>query len=236
MKITQGNNRQKIFIVSAALIICLILVSVFFQDYFSKKEVEKAPSPVGLFSEPDSEGWRLLFNGINLDGWEVTQFGPHGNVFVKDSSIILGLGEGCTGINWKEEFPSGNYEIAMEAKRVEGNDFFCGLTLPVYGEYCTFIAGGWGGSLIGISCIDGMDASENFTRTWARFEADQWYHFHIKVTEESLTCYINNESVVEVNVKDHSFTLRAETELLKPLGICSWMTTAAIRNIKFRLF
>ena len=37
-----------------------------------------------------------------------------------------------------------DYELRLEAKRVEGGDFFCGLTFPVGKEYCTLILGGWG--------------------------------------------------------------------------------------------
>jgi hypothetical protein len=48
-----------------------------------------------------------------------------------------------------------NYEIKLEAKKVTGNDFFCGMTFPVGDSFCSFIVGGWGGPVVGLSSIDG---------------------------------------------------------------------------------
>ncbi len=86
----------------------------------------------------------LNFDGTFLTGWEVTNFGPQGPVSVSDDQIILGMGEGCTGITWKGDFPKVDYEVSLDAKRVEGNDFFCGLTFPAGKDPCTLIIGGWG--------------------------------------------------------------------------------------------
>lgn len=48
---------------------------------------------------------------------------------------------------------------------MSSSEFFCGLTVPVRtGTECvSLIVGGWGGSLVGISSIDGLDASETST-------------------------------------------------------------------------
>lgn len=191
-------------------------------------------SPVGIEAEPDQDGWRSLFNGYTLDGWEITNFGPQGPVLTRDSSIILNYGDGCTGVTWQEEFPTVNYEIKLEAMRVDGNDFFCGLTFPVIDEYCTFIVGGWAGSLVGISSIDGADASQNFTTIRIPFENGRWYHIRVKVTDKVIRCFIDDGEVVTVPVAPHSFTVRSEVGLSRPLGIASWVTTSALRNIKFR--
>ncbi|MBE3084634.1 MAG: hypothetical protein IMZ64_00270, partial [Bacteroidetes bacterium] len=40
----------------------------------------------------------LLFDGKSLQGWEITNFGPQGPVYVSGGEIILGMGDGCTGI------------------------------------------------------------------------------------------------------------------------------------------
>ena len=58
-----------------------------------------------------------LFNGKTLDGWEITNFGPQGPVYVSGDAIILAMGDGCTGITWKKDFPDINYEVTLEAKR-----------------------------------------------------------------------------------------------------------------------
>ena len=59
------------------------------------------------------------FDGKLLTGWEVTNFGPQGPVYVSDGQIILGMGEGCTGITWKGDFPTADYEVSLDAKRIE---------------------------------------------------------------------------------------------------------------------
>ena len=41
----------------------------------------------------------FIFNGKNLEGWEITNFGPQGPVYVSGDEIILGMGDGCTGIS-----------------------------------------------------------------------------------------------------------------------------------------
>lgn len=73
-------------------------------------------------SHPRDSGY--LFNGQNLDGWEITDFGTQGHVYVSGDQIILGMGDGCTGVTWKEDFPASDYEVTLEAMRVDGNDFF----------------------------------------------------------------------------------------------------------------
>ena len=88
--------------------------------------------------------------------------------------------------------------------------------------------------MVGISSIDGIDASENITRTWMNFENNQWYNIRVNVTEEFISCFIDDIAIVMVSVKDHRFSVRPEVYLSKPLGISSWVTTAALRNLKFR--
>ena len=62
----------------------------------------------------------------------------------------------------------------MEARRVEGDDFFYCLTFPYRDTHATFVLGGWGGSVCGISSIDFMDAMDNSTMTAREFEEGKW--------------------------------------------------------------
>jgi len=78
--------------------------------------------------------------------------------------VLLGKGH-LTGITWTGEFPKSGYEIRFEAARLEGNDFFAGITFPVKDSFCSWINGGWGGTVVGLSSLDGDDASENDTST-----------------------------------------------------------------------
>lgn len=97
---------------------------------------------------------RVLFNGVSLDGWQIIDSKEHESVFIADSCIIVRMGSGITGIKWIKDFPITKYEVSLEAKRIEGDDFFCGLTFPVKESFCTLVIGGWGGSVAGLSCID----------------------------------------------------------------------------------
>jgi hypothetical protein len=174
----------------------------------------------------------LIFNGKTLDGWEITNFGPQGPVYVSGDAIILGMGDGCTGVTWKKEFPEMNYQVTLEAKKVEGNDFFCGITFPVGESPCTFIVGGWGGTTVGLSSINGADASENETTTLQKFEKDIWYRICLIVKPDTIKALIDDKVVVNFAIGDNRLSIRPEVELSRPFGITSWTTTAALRNIR----
>jgi hypothetical protein len=174
----------------------------------------------------------MIFDGKSLAGWEVTNFGPQGPVYVSGGEIILGMGEGCTGITRIGKFPSVNYRVSLDAKRVEGNDFFCGMTFPVAKDQCTLIVGGWGGTTVGLSSINGLDASENATRSLMSFEKNRWYHIHLEVTPSKIKAWIDSLNVVDFTIGSSRLTIRPEVELSKPFGIASWNTTAALKNIE----
>jgi hypothetical protein len=173
-----------------------------------------------------------MFDGKTLDGWEITQFGPQGPVDVCGGKIILNYGDGCTGITWTGAFPKINYEVSLEAQKTSGNDFFCGMTFPVQDEFCSLIVGGWGGPVVGLSCIDGQDASDNETNILKRFDKNIWYKIRLKVTEEKIIAWIDNEKLVDFDYVGHELYVRPEVELSKPFGICSWITTAELRDIR----
>lgn len=173
-----------------------------------------------------------LFDGETLNGWEITNFGPQGAVYVSGGAIILGMGDGCTGINWKGNFPEINYKVTLQAKKIAGNDFFCGITFPVGSEHCSLIVGGWGGTVVGLSSINKMDASENETTTLMRFEKECWYNICLIVKENNIKALINDSTVVDFVRGNKMLSIRPEVELSKPFGIASWNTTAGIRNIR----
>jgi hypothetical protein len=177
----------------------------------------------------------LLFDGKSLDGWEITNFGPQGPVYVSGDKIILGMGDGCTGITWKKAFPRTGYEVSFDAMRVAGNDFFCGMTFPVGKSPCTLIVGGWGGATVGLSSIDGKDAAENETTTIRNFDKNRWYHIRLIVTDELIRSWIDSDKIVDFTFANKRLSIRPEVELSRPFGIASWNTTAAIRNIQLKL-
>jgi hypothetical protein len=173
-----------------------------------------------------------IFDGKSLEGWEITNFGPQGPVYVSGENVILGMGEGCTGITFKNRFPEINYQVTLEAKKVAGNDFFCGITFPVFKDPCTLIVGGWGGTTVGLSSINGKDASENETTTLQKFEKDRWYKICLIVKRDTIKALIDDVVVVNFAKGDKKLSIRPEVELSRPFGLTSWNTTAALRNIR----
>ena len=96
----------------------------------------KAPAPF------DGEGWQTMFDGKSFAGWRETAFASHGQASLESGAILLNAGDPFTGLNWTNTFPKMNYEIAFDAMRVSGSDFFCGLTVPVGDSFCSLIVGG----------------------------------------------------------------------------------------------
>src|SRR5207253_11211874 len=106
---------------------------------------------------------------------------------------VLNMDDPFTGINYTSEVPRMNYEVALDAMRVMCSDFFCGLTVPVGETFCSLIVGGWGGSLVGISSFDGMDASENETTKFMNIENGRWYRIRLRVTKDKIQAWIDKE-------------------------------------------
>lgn len=147
------------------------------------------------------------------------------------------MGNELTGITWtnKARLPQTNYEISLEAMRRQGTDFFCGLTFPVETNFCTLIVGGWGGALVGLSSLDGMDASENDTTKFMSFDDNRWYKIRLQVTPEKITAWIDDEKVVDAEIKGRKVSLRyGDIDLSCPLGIATYQTSASIRNIRMK--
>ena len=194
----------------------------------TKKLEGKAPGS-------DNEAWRDLFDGKTLSNWKSTKFGGEGEVYVEDGAIRLDFGQPMTGITYDgDALPKNNYEIQLEAQRVDGFDFFCGLTFPVDDSHCSLVVGGWGGSVVGISSIDDMDASENNTTSYIPFTNEKWYVIRVRVTPGLLEAWIDGKRVVDEDVSESKLSTRIEVDLSRPLGVASFDTQAAIRNIRLR--
>ncbi|MBI3838766.1 MAG: DUF1080 domain-containing protein [Planctomycetia bacterium] len=188
----------------------------------------------GAQGEPPAKeaAWKSLFDGKTLQGWKKTAFGGEGDVAVKDARIVIAMGSPMSGITWTQEFPKIDYEVSLEAMRVDGSDFFCGLTFPVGESPCSFIVGGWGGGVVGLSSIDGSDASENETTKYQEFETRRWYAVRVRVSNDKIEAWLDKKQMVDLPTKDRRISIRPEVELSRPLGISTYATTAALRDIK----
>ena len=189
-------------------------------------------------TEPKVKRELKLFNGKDLDGWKNSMFGGDGEITVADGQLILDFGNEITGVTWKDAkvLPKFNYEISLEAQRVEGSDFFCGLTFPIKDDPCSLIIGGWGGTVCGISSLDFKDASENETTSFRDFKNGQWYKIRLRVLEKRLTTWIDGKEIIDVDLTGKKIGIRSEVDPSKPLGFCSYRTRAALRNIVLKEF
>ena len=210
-------------------LICVLILAVFVGCSGNKNQ--KETKVLEKSSKVISIDKNSLFDGKTLEGWKITEFGTQGPVLISDGKIILNYGDGCTGITWQKEFPKVNYEVTVEAQKTSGNDFFCGMTFPVNNEFCSLIVGGWGGPVVGLSCIDGKDASDNNTKILKQFDKNVWYTIKLQVTPEKITAWVDGEKLVDFAYDGHKLYVRPEVNLSKPFGICSWNTTSEIRKI-----
>ena len=179
--------------------------------------------------------WISLFDGKSLKDWKETPFTKHGPVLVRDAMIVIGAGN-LSGVTLARDFPKSGYEIQFEAARLDGNDFFAGITFPVGQSFCTWINGGWGGSVVGLSSLDDDDASENDTSTAREFVKGRWYAFRLAVTTERIQGWIDGNLVIDADIKGRKVGLRpGEMDLSTPVGFATYWTQAGLRKIEYRL-
>ena len=194
------------------------------------KDVSQKEAPkTNKEKEAKNKHWKPL-----KDSWVVSQFGGDGPVEIKDKLITMGLGDPLTGIRWEGELPKENYEVELEARRREGFDFFCALTFPVGKKHVSFILGGWGGGVVGISSVDGFDASENQTTSFRNFDTDRWYKVRARVDANQIQCWIDDKAAAEQLRKGHEFDIRFEMDQCVPLGVAAFQCKSEIRNLRIR--
>ncbi len=188
--------------------------------------------------------------GIGGDTGASRQFSPQdwttagipgdGGFLVEGEALVLAAGDPMSGVvlraNQMElaRLPVDNYRIAYQAMRAQGVDFFGSVTFPVHSlETCvTLVLGGWGGGLVGISSIDGLDASENATRSEQRFENDRWYDIVVEVAGGAIRVMIDGRLVVNVSVAGRRIGLRGgDIERCAPLGFATWRTCGHLRRV-----
>jgi len=183
-----------------------------------------------------SGGWKPIFDGKSLQGWRETPFAGKGQVTVENGVLLLGAGNPMTGVTLTAPFPRIDYEVRFEAARLKGGDFFASLTFPVGDSFCTWVTGGWGGDIVGLSSIDGWDASDNETRTYFEFEGGRWYAFRLRVTAGRITAWIDDKPIVNADIQGRAISLRhGDIKLSAPFGFASYNTTGGLKKIEYRL-
>ncbi|MBX7256262.1 MAG: DUF1080 domain-containing protein [Candidatus Hydrogenedentes bacterium] len=233
MRASQDRSRA----VSRAVIALAAVTTCCMTVYAKDEKPKSVPIDFTMKCNVDKDG-KTMPEGQFEEGkaWETSDFYGQGKVTLEGDTVVIGTGNDMTGIRWKGPLAKMNYEITLEAKRVEGSDFFCGLTFPYNDDFCSLILGGWGGRLVGLSSFDHMDASENGSATWRDFENGKWYSIRLRVTPKKIEAWIDEENVIDESTEGRKIGIRWEVEKSCPLGIATWQTTGAIRNVRLRAF
>jgi hypothetical protein len=182
--------------------------------------------------------WKLLSPEFST-AWTAADIPDEGGVTIQDGEVVLKPGQPMTGARFgawdSAALPLTRYAIEYEAMRIDGNDFFGTVTFPVNDSHVSLVVGGWGGTLVGLSSIDDMDASENNTRGNAFFENNRWHRVRIEVRDEEIKTWINDRLFVNVSIKGHKLGLRAgDIEKCMPFGFATYATHARIRSVVIR--
>jgi hypothetical protein len=186
---------------------------------------------------PDVPPWTRLFDGRSLAQWAVIEkydFQRHGKAYVEDGRMVLQAGSPGTGVRWTGEFPKMDYEVALEAMRVSGDDFFCGMTFPVGDTALTLIVGGWGGRVTGLSSVDGEPAVENETCRSIDYVQGRWYRIRVKVSKPRIEVRLDEEKIIDLETKGRDLGILWVVEPCLPFGLATWRTTGAVRDIRVR--
>jgi Domain of Unknown Function (DUF1080) len=213
--------------------IALLLLSSLF--LFVANAAEKKPKAKAAGKSPP--GVLSLFDGKSLAGWKVSDFAANGGAevdtkFAGGPVIIVDQGEVLSGITYTNTVPRVDYEISLEAMKINGSDFFCGLTFPFQKAHATLVLGGWGGGVVGISNIDGSDASENETTKYSRFDKNVWYRVRVRVTAAKIEAWLDDEKIADVETEGKRIDMRAgEIESAVPVSLSTYQTRAAYRKI-----
>ena len=186
----------------------------------------KAPVP----APPEEAAWSPLD-----DAWQHVM----GGEFTRPEPGVLRLqwGEALSAIRWTGTPPAPPFEIELEARRLDGSDFFCGLTFPARpsGECLTWVVGGWGGGTVGLSSIDGRDAADNETTTRHAFEKDRWYHLRLRRANERVEAWIDGGRVIDLDTTGRALSLRpGPIAVCAPFGLATWQSSGEFKALQWR--
>ncbi|MBI3878673.1 MAG: DUF1080 domain-containing protein [Verrucomicrobia bacterium] len=188
-----------------------------------------------------TDGGTPIFDGKSLAGWKLSDFATQGGATIETDfkgggpAIVVDQGEVLSGITYTNAVPKDDYEVSLEAMKISGSDFFCGLTFPHRKEYATLVLGGWGGGVVGISSVDGADASENETTKYCAFEKNKWYRVRVRVGGDKIQAWLDDEQIANLETTDKKISMRpGEIESAVPLSLSTYQTRAAYRNIRLK--
>lgn len=165
-----------------------------------------------LTSKQKKEGWQLLFNGKNLEGWNTFQKKDVDPCwFVDDGTIELNHSKGSGGgdLVTKDEYQ--NFELTLDWKISKGGNsgvIFLVNESPKYNA--TYITGPEMQVLDNVNAEDNKKASHLAGSLYDLIPCDpktvhpygEWNHIKIRLDNGHLTLWMNNKKVVETKMWD----------------------------------
>lgn len=188
-----------------------------------RKPAPPPPAPAEAAWIPLDDSWQQVTGG------ELTR--PEHGV------LRLQWGEALSGIRWTGSPPAPPFEIELDARRLDGSDFFCGLTFPARtsGECLTWVVGGWGGGTVGLSSIDDLDAAANETTSRRAFEKERWYSLRLRRAGERIEAWIDGERVIDLDTTGRKLSLRpGAIDVCAPFGLATWQSSGEFKGLRWR--
>jgi hypothetical protein len=95
--------------------------------------------------------------------------------------------------------------------------------------------GGYAGTVVGLTTLDGQPANRNATTRKMTFARDRWYGVRLRVTAARVQAWIDGTPVVDTPRAGHAFGHLGSWGPIKPFGIyTSRATGAVLRTIRLR--
>lgn len=85
-----------------------------------------------------------------------------------------------------------------------------------------------------LALVDGILGHVNPTFMRMDFQRDRWYRVRLRVTQARIEAWIDDKKVITIETAARRFTLDGRDEPLRPLGLHSWGSTTALRDIRLR--
>jgi hypothetical protein len=189
-------------------------------------------------AETLAQGFKDLFDGTSLNGWEVVgrfwvvikgqpNSGQGGKVSVGDKQLVFEKGRPETGIKWKgAALPKASYELLVEYNGLDGVD--CHIVFPVGKAHSVLDIGDKGVRL------DIADGHGNPTERARRSEGGRWYQARIRVSRTTVDVWIDEEKVTTYRWPGEKIRIHPTWQPCRPLGVGTWGHRLAVRRIAIR--
>ena len=219
----------------------LATIDGFCASYAGTRAVDAAREKIARLRESAEEAaatWVRLFDGTDATAkqWKKARFsGIDSPTYATRERIVIDVGTPDSGLFWFGDFPRDSYELTMEAMRIAGNEDFGSITFPLAAGNCRLVLGGYDGTVVALSKVDGARGDKNATTHRIGFKNEQWYQVRLRVRQNTIEVWVDGKKAISQARAGHRF--EADVGLsARRLLICTVNTKAALRNIRYRCF